>query len=160
MRFLEMKLDIAPLLAQVEDIKAATEAAVRPAAQAGAEVYYRQVKANVAALGRVTGNLDSAIYQAFSPDNSNATSATYHISWNHRKAPHGHLVEYGHYMYYQVSYDSKTKRFVTHKDQPLNPPRYVPGKAFVRSAASRVQDVLSAMEQRFFQELEQRGVIA
>lgn len=158
MKFLEMKLDIAPLLEQVKDIGVASEAAVRPAAQAGAEIYYGQVKANVAALGRVTGNLDSSIYQAYSEDNSSETTATYHISWNHRKAPHGHLVEYGHYQYYAVSYNPKTKRFVTHKDQPLNPPKYVAAKSFVRSAASRTQDVLIAMEQRFFQELAKQGV--
>lgn len=155
-----MKLDIAPLLAQVEDIEATSLAAVRPAAQAGAQIYYEQVKANVAALGKVTGNLERSIYQVYSADNSSQTSATYQVSWNHRTAPHGWLVEYGHYQYWQVRYDPRTKRFISMKDQPLNPPKHIPAKAFVRSAASRTQDALVAMERRFFQELSDKGLIS
>lgn len=69
---------------------------VRPAAQAGAQTFYDEVKLNVGRLGRKTGNLDSSIYQVFSKDNSSDKTATYHISWNHIKAPHGHLIENGH----------------------------------------------------------------
>lgn len=70
--------------------------AARPAAQAGAEVLYQRVKQNVAALGRKTGNLDRAIYQAFMDADSTGGAAAYRVSWNKAKATHGQLVEFGH----------------------------------------------------------------
>lgn len=41
------------------------------------------------------GNLRAAIYRAFSPERSNATHKEYRVSWNHRKAPYGFMVEFG-----------------------------------------------------------------
>ena len=41
------------------------------------------------------GLLKGSIYQVYSKSNSGADHATYHISWNHHIAPHGHLVENG-----------------------------------------------------------------
>lgn len=99
-----MKADIDRLLQEVNGMEARAEEAARPAAQAAAQVLYDAVKANVARIKKHTGNLDRGIYQAFSIDNSGPGRATYHISWNARRAPHGHLVEYGHmqrYVYYQ-----------------------------------------------------------
>jgi hypothetical protein len=105
---LSIKFDPSLLNQQLDSIGGAALAAVRPAAQAGAQVLYDEVKLNVSRyVGKVTGNLDNAIYQAFSEDRSRAAGyqlngrgayeqATYHVSWNARKAPHGHLVEYGH----------------------------------------------------------------
>lgn len=92
--------------------------AVRPAAQAGAQVLYEEAKVRVPVsaethifYGRnskktgVTytfqpGNLYRAIYQAFSKDMSSEfgdgyRKATYHIGWNHKDAPYGFMVEFG-----------------------------------------------------------------
>jgi len=83
----------------------AASAAVRPAAQAGAQVLYDAVKANVGRIRSVTGNLKNSIYQVYSKSNSvEGQRATYAISWNYSKAPHGVLVHFGHlvrYEYYQ-----------------------------------------------------------
>lgn len=78
---------------------------VRAAAQAGAQVLYDEVLVRVPVAtkerktksGRVIppGALKRSIYQAYSEDNSRDGRATYHVSWNYRKAPHGHLVEFG-----------------------------------------------------------------
>lgn len=78
---------------------------VRPAAQAGAQVLYDEVLLRVPVSTRVRttksgriiapGALKASIYQVFSEDNSGHGRATYHVSWNARKAPHGHLVENG-----------------------------------------------------------------
>lgn len=112
------------------------EAAVRPAAQAGAQVLYDEVKRNVAGLGRVSGNLDRAIYQAYSKDNSGPGRATYHVSWNAKKAPHGHLVEYGYIQRYRVFKD-KDGKFYTDKRHPLTQPRHVAANPFVRPAQAK-----------------------
>jgi hypothetical protein len=78
-------------------------AAVRPAAQAGAQVLYDEVVRNVGALGTKTGNLKKSIYQKYSPELSvEGKSATYNISWNKTKAPHGWLLEYGHIQRYKM----------------------------------------------------------
>ena len=97
----------------------------RPAAQAGAQVFYDEVRSRVAALGdkpeqaaaeagvRVgTGNLLRAIYQAYSEDKSVGGKKAYVISWRTGRAkkgaggltiaPHGHLVEFGHWRKYKV----------------------------------------------------------
>jgi hypothetical protein len=74
--------------------------AARPAAYAAAKVLYDEVQRLVAAIPRKTGNLDRSIYHAYSDDHSGPGSATYHISWNARKAPHGHLAEFGHVQRY------------------------------------------------------------
>lgn len=109
------------LLQEVIDI---AEESVRPAAQAGAEVIYREARR---LAGRSTsphyfygtsykkvegqrfgpgdvvrgrylfnpGTLKAAIYQKYSEDNSTPKRATYHVSWNAEKAPYGGFVEYG-----------------------------------------------------------------
>jgi len=87
--------------------------AVRPAAQAATQVVYDEVllRAPMSPKGHwfhgtsfkatgqkywfEAGSLKRAIYQAYSKDNSSATRATYHVSWNRKKAPYGHMVENG-----------------------------------------------------------------
>ncbi len=49
------------------------------------------------------GQLKEAIYLAFDGRRSvlNAGHYVYQVSWNAKKAPHGHLVEFGHWMAYK-----------------------------------------------------------
>jgi len=120
------KID-ALLNSMVSGVEADVQKAVRPAAQAAAEVYYKQAVQNVAALGSKTGNLIQAIYQAFSKEKSVAApgggyeKATYHVSWRTSDAglddngqpirtglpvaPHGHLIEFGWIQRYAVQTD-------------------------------------------------------
>ena len=100
-----MALDLSAVTAQMDKITHAAEDAIRPAAQAGAQVYYAEVKLRAkrgnevrhlkGGRTRPAGLLASAIYQVYSKDNSDAQHATYHISWSAKKAPHGGLVENG-----------------------------------------------------------------
>lgn len=98
MKFLAV--DLSGLRGMLTELGDKADEATRPAAQAASQVLYDEVKRNVAAMGRKTGNLDKSIYQVYSEDHSGPQSATYHISWNHRKAPHGHLLEFGHIQRY------------------------------------------------------------
>lgn len=148
----EIHVDLSSLVDGLEEFAAEAELAARPAAQAGAEVLYQVVKANVARLGRVTGNLGSAIYQAYSHDHSTWGKATYHISWNHRKAPHGHLVEFGHLQRYRVIL-TKGGQWKTLKDHPLPSPKQVAAKPFIRPAAARMPQALEAIEREFLSRL-------
>jgi hypothetical protein len=156
-------------------------AAARPAAQAGAQVLYDQVKANVGRLGRKTGNLAASIYQAYNEGQSGDGRASYSVSWNKKKAPHGYLVEFGHLQRYEIARDPLGRMFPmvrpemigqpkprrrasqAQKDAYYVPlaggPRQVPAKAFIRSAASRMPQAQDAMRDRFFAELKAKGLI-
>lgn len=158
-------LDTAALDAMLDDLGTDIEAAVRPAAQAAAQVLYDEVKRNVAALGAKTGNLGRAVYQAYATHTSIPGSQTYNVSWNPAKAPHGGLVEFGHIQRY-VSYIDKRGNWKTlvrpemrGKPRPgrrasqaakdayyvtLATPKQVAARSFVRSAAVKFPQALDA----------------
>ena len=146
-----LSIDMSAFESDMEQLADRAEKAARPAAQAGAQVLYDRVKANVAALGRKTGNLDSSIYQAYSANNSGEGKATYHISWNATKAPHGHLVEWGYIKRWQsIMINGK---WVTLKNRPLATPVQVPGKAFMRRAKDAIPMAEDAMRAKFLEVL-------
>jgi HK97 gp10 family phage protein len=145
--------DTRALQAAVNDLRDDVAQAERPAAQAGAQVLYDEVKRNVGALGQKTGNLARAIYQAYSKDQSANGQEVYHVSWNARKAPHGHLVEYGYTQRYQVIKDRRTGKWITIKTKRLSTPKQVPPKAFVRRAQAKFPQALLAIETEFAKRL-------
>ena len=163
-----ISLDTGALNDIMDELGDAIEEAARPAAQAAAQVLYDEVNRNVASIGKVSGNLDASIYQAYSADNSGPGSATYHVSWNAKKAPHGHLIEYGHIQRY-ASYIGKDGKWHTAvrpemrgKPKPkrrasqaekdayyvLRPggPVQVPARSFVRKVASKFPLALDAAQ--------------
>ena len=141
--------DAQDAFAGLDELQAAAQVAVRPAAQAGAQFFYERVRANVAAIGRVTGNLQRAVYQVYSKDNStDGQRATYHVSWNFRTAPHGFLVEYGH-VQTRVTFLDDDGNWVTTKT-PLKTPRRVGARPFLRPAYDSAQAVaLQAAQDKF-----------
>lgn len=99
-----------------------------------ASVIYDEVKLNVsgdrAGMPKVlTGNLRDSIYRVYSPERSSIDKKTYRISWNARKAPHGHLIEFG------------TSR--------------APAYPFIRPAFGRVGDAIVAGQARMAEKLEE-----
>jgi hypothetical protein len=112
-----------------------------------AQVLYEAVRTNVSALGRKTGNLYASIYQAFSPENSGPGKATYHISWRTGgsgvRAPHGHLVEFGHIQKYKV-YLGKDGNWYTNKKAPLASPVQVAARPFIRPASAKFPEAIEA----------------
>jgi len=128
-----VNVDLDALDAIFDGLGEQLDEAIRPAAQAGADVLYRAVLRNVMSIGMVTGNLADSIYQVFSKDQSGSGKATYHVSWNARTAPHGHLVEFGHVQIYKV-FLGKDGRWYTSKKVKLATPREVAAQPFVRPA--------------------------
>lgn len=151
-----INVDTSGLERWLDELADEAEAAARPAAQAAAQVLYEEVKRNVGRIRRKTGNLDRSIYQVFSAAKSSEAKATYHISWNARKAPHGHLVEFGHLQRYEISFDPNTKRFTTHKDRPLPAPRLVAAKPFLRPAMAKFPQALEAAKEELFKRLDKK----
>lgn len=154
---MSLTANIAGLDLFLDDLGETTEEAARPAAQAGAQVLYDEVKKNVGQLGKKTGNLDRSIYQAFSRDNSTAGRAVYHVSWNARKAPHGHLVEWGHLQRYEISFDPETRRFTTHKDRPLKGgPKQIAAAPFIRPAMSKFDAAMEAAKAELLRRIDEK----
>lgn len=163
---LTISADMSGLNDLLDKLEGDVNAAVRPAAQAAAQVLYDRVRQNVAGLGRVTGNLAASIYQVYAADESDASKATYQISWNARKAPHGHLVENGYLQRYEMGFVNG--RFIgplvrpemrgkprpgrrasqAQKDAYFVPreggPVQVPAKAFVRGAQDAFSQAMDA----------------
>ena len=175
----DFRIDVT--LPDLGDLALQCEEAARPAAQAGAEVIYRRVKANVQQLGRVTGNLDRSIYQAFSASKSTRGRPEYHVGWNSKRGgAHGHLLEFGYIQRYviYVGRDGnwytakrpeskgkpKPKRKASQavKDRYYVPlkggPRMVAAKPFLRPAAAAFPAAIEAMRARWLEELQKRGV--
>jgi HK97 gp10 family phage protein len=112
---ISFKFDTAGLLGQVKQLGDAANAAVRPAAQTGAEVLYKEARQRAPEGDKEhyfqgtnkrygpfqPGNLRDSIYQVYSKDESTNKRAVYHISWNTKigaavkYAPYGWMVENG-----------------------------------------------------------------
>jgi len=101
---ISVQFDFSRLNAKLDSIKKAAEDAARPAAQAGADVFYQEVRARVPVSaaphksGKKTyspGTLRKAIYQAFADKESGKGKARYRISWNKSHAFYGRFVEFG-----------------------------------------------------------------
>jgi hypothetical protein len=160
-----IKADWSAAEALFDRLSDGAEQAIRPAAQAAAQVLYDEVKSNVSRIKRDTGKLAGSIYQAYSVTNSSDKRATYHVSWNHTKAPHGYLVEYGHLQRYEIVRDKQgrfypavrpgmegTRKPGRRASQAvkdaywvtLPTPIQIPGKAFVRSAKVKFPQAVAA----------------
>jgi hypothetical protein len=139
-----MKVDMGAVDAMLAEMEGDIHKAVRPAAQAAAEVLYQAALKNVNAMGSVTGNLRNSIYQAFSERHSTVhpsggyARATYHVSWNPRKAPHAQLIEYGHIQKFKA-YIGKDGKWYTNKKAPLEAPKQIAARPFLRKAYNEAQ---------------------
>lgn len=178
---LELRMNTAGLEKALADVEREMLEAARPAAQAAAQVLVDEVRKNVSSIGQKSGNLARAIYQAYSRDNSYEGKAQYHVSWNARIAPHGHLVEFGHWQPF-VTYtgsDGKTytaiRPSMRGKPKPrgraslaeksryyvtLPAPRWVPAKPFVRPAVAKFDAAQAAATRAFLDALAEKGVVS
>lgn len=172
-----IKADTSGLTKYLRELGDAAEEAARPAAQAGAQVLYDEVKRNVSKIKRKTGNLASSIYQAYSQNNSGPGKATYHVSWNAKKAPHGHLVEFGHLQRYEYYKDEqgkvrpKVRPEMQGKPRPkrgnraamdayyvtLPVPKQVAARPFVRPAQAKMPQAIAAAEKVLFDRLKRKS---
>ena len=176
-----MRVDMSSLQRLVSELAGDSDAAARPAAQAAAQVLYVEVQRNVAAIRKHSGNLAAAIYQAFSPSNSGDGRATYHVSWRTskssalRRAPHGHLVEFGHLQRYEMYKGSdgqirpKVRPGMENKPRPKSGagqaekdayfvtlpggPRQVAARPFLRPALAKAKEALDAAEAVYLRQI-------
>lgn len=123
-------------------------------AAAMAGVIYEEVQANVQKLGRKSGNLQNAVFRAYSFKSSSETKKTYRISWRYKDAPHGKLIEFGHWQKYRVV-RLPNGDWITLKDQKLSSPKWIPAKPFLRPAFGHIQQAIDAGKERMAQRLKE-----
>ncbi len=150
---LRLDYDASSAMAGLDGIAAAAAAVVRPVAQAGAQVLYEEARRR-APVGEPHvgkggkhypgGTLKASIYQVYSTDKSAQGRAVYHVSWNAAKAPHGHLIEFGHWQMHRVVKLAEG-RFISLKAEKLPQPRWIAAQPFIRPAFdARLQAALQA----------------
>lgn len=151
---LSLEGDLGAALDQLEERLVAE--IVRPIARAGALVFYEEARHLVpvyqgAPITRkngvktTPGQLRDAIYHVYADRMSTDQHAVYQVSWNARKAPHGHLVEYGHW---RVNKIVKTPTGWAATKERLATPVRVPAVGFMRRAGDRAQAAVEAMRKR------------
>lgn len=135
------KVDMSGVLAGLDKLAGPLrESLARSMAVAGGKVIRDEAKL-LAPVGMEEGGsiypgaLRDSIYLAFREGASLSGSTTYAVSWNSKKAPHGHLLEFGHWQPYVVAkipggygggyYTTKIK-----KDAPT----WTPAHPFLRPA--------------------------
>jgi hypothetical protein len=72
-----------------------------------------------------------SMYLARDEEAENKTTFAYKVSWNATKAPHGHLLEFGHWMTHKV-YKASNGEWYTLKDHPLATPEWVAARPALR----------------------------
>lgn len=87
-----------------------------------------------------TGNLARSMYEAKNHTATTNQKVVYSVSWNTRIAPHGHLVEFGHYQSYvtirldHALYGADYSEYVTLPYLREDGPKWIPGTPFLRPA--------------------------
>jgi hypothetical protein len=121
-------------------------------AAAMANVIYQEVLANVHKLGRKSGNLEKAVFRAYSDMSSSPLRKTYRITWRHKDAPHGKLLEYGYWQPYQVVLLPNGDWF-TDKSRKLDAPKRIPAHPFLRPAFAKMQTAITIGKARMAEKL-------
>lgn len=86
------------------------------------------------------GLLADSIYVAYDEKGSSSTNFIYSVSWNHKRAPHGHLIEFGHWQPYRVVFDKSKGQWITLKDKPR--PKKIAARPFLGPAFDAVKPSL------------------
>lgn len=161
-------VDVSEVVAGFKKLAGIKESLGRTIAFEMADVVYNEAHVRVPVGteegGSITpGLLKSALYRAYDERQTILSPDTYRytISWNSKKAPHGHLVEFGHWMPFKYVRD-KSGEYWTVVGEP-NPGSNGPGgfwveqKAFLGPAFDATQralpEVAFSAGRRRFQEL-------
>lgn len=167
--------DLSAFTDLMQEVVDASMDAVVPAAEAGAKLIYQATvqatphgdrghwfTGSEGGKGRYwfpAGTLRNSIYSVLSKDNTGRGYATFHISWNYKKAPYAYMVHNGH-----------RKRGVTKEEyekqrDPItgihNGDSKVPANPFVTIGRERSQDAAQdAMANKYLEILTARGLLS
>jgi HK97 gp10 family phage protein len=124
--------------------------ALRSAAHAGAEVMYAEMRLRVPVD---EGTLYGSIYQWHDENRSGFNRQVYVVGPNKKKAPHWHLLEYGHWRVNVVIRDGS--RWIATKER-LPQPKWVPAVPYARPTFdSKAAVAVEAMKLRLAARIEE-----
>lgn len=124
---------------------------LRPGAYAGATVFYDEVKRNVPVD---EGLLRDSVYRYHDNAKSRPGVEVFAIGPNKRKAPHWHLIEYGHWLVNRVYKGQDGKWIGTRQRRAV--PKWIPPQPYLRPAFSgKVRASIKAMRDRMRQMLDE-----
>lgn len=133
--------DMSELLAGAERLKAAAEPIARSMGVAMGQVVRDEAKLRVPLGTQLGGSLTpgllrDSIYLAYDDRRNVLNPAIYRyvVSWNSKRAPHGHLIEFGHWMPYLYATDGKGGYWTPKPLRPLEEPYWVAAKPFLGPA--------------------------
>ena len=144
---IQTKTDFSSALAGLDRLAGAARVSLaRSMAVAGGQVLRDEAKL-LAPVGTEEGGsiapgaLRDSIYLAYKQNKSSDHQEVYSVSWNAKKAPHGHLLEFGHWQPYVVAkikggygggyYSTKVKK---------ETPTWTPAHPFLRPALDSASD--------------------
>jgi HK97 gp10 family phage protein len=127
--YIDAQVDISDALRGLERLRSVRVSLARSMGVAGGQVFRDEAKL----LAPVKdGVLRDSIYLAFRDARSTGDIVTYSITWNHSKAPHGHLIEFGHWQPFKVI-SLPDGSYVT-TGVRLSAPKWTPAQPFLRPA--------------------------
>lgn len=129
-----VKFDAEDILDGLDALTDDTYKVARSMGVAAAIAVRDEAKANVRSR---SGKLRASLYVAFDSEGSTRTRVRYGVSWNRTKAPHGHLVEFGH-VRTNVRVQLPNGQWITTKEK-LEKPEFVPARPFLRRAYDTLQ---------------------
>lgn len=128
-----------------------------------------QARAPVGEDSIAPGTLRNSIYLAFRDKESTDTLVKYSVSWNAKKAPHGHLIEFGHWQPFEVFLTADGWRTRAsgkgRRAQGVRreTPKWIPATPFLRPAYDtclpRLPQVMAERGRQRFSELMQDQLI-
>lgn len=124
--------------------------ALRPAARAGALVFYGEMQIRVPVDD---GILKDSLYHFHDDKRSHTGRQVYLVGPNKGRAPHWHLAEFGHWQPYTVV-KLEDGTYFTMKDKPLATPQWIPAVPYIRPTFdARSTDAVDAMRRRYAEAL-------
>ncbi|HYG07656.1 MAG TPA: HK97-gp10 family putative phage morphogenesis protein [Stenotrophomonas sp.] len=88
------RVDLSGALAGLDSLAEMTNSVARSMGVAAGQAVRDEAKARAPVDD---GTLRDAIYLAYRDGDSTQARVVYQVSWNSKKAPHGHLLEFGHW---------------------------------------------------------------
>ena len=146
-------VDITGILAGLEGVAENSSDVVRTMTYESAVAVRDSAKAFV---NDYTGKLRSNVYVAYSPEESINGIQIYAVSWRKKAAPHGHLLEFGHWQT-RAAYKGQDGEWYSRKVK-LEKPKWVPAKPFLRpgydAVAMHIPDIARAAGEKKYAELQ------
>lgn len=129
-------VDFSSALAGLENLAEAKISLARSMAVAGGKVIRDEAKMRAPVStpdgsNDVPGALRASIYLAHRDNESGEDRQVYQVSWNAKKAPHGHLIEFGHWQTHAAYQDAAGE---WHRGALLPVPKWVGPRPFLRPA--------------------------